>query len=155
MKNLIEPKLKLEQFLPYRLSVLSNRISREIANDYEKAFSLTLPEWRVMAVLGENPNLSASEVSNRTAMDKVAVSRAVKKLIEGERLIRKFAPSDKRRSIITLSKKGRDVYEKVVPVAKKYENTILSRLSLEENKQLDYLIEKLENIRLQLHELNN
>ena len=152
---MIESKLKLEQFLPYKLSVLSNRISREIANDYEKEFSLTLPEWRVMAVLGENPNLSASEVSNRTAMDKVAVSRAVKKLIEGGRLIRKFAPSDKRRSIITLSKKGRDVYEKVLPVAKKYENTILSRLSLEENKQLDYLIEKLENIRLHLHELNN
>jgi DNA-binding MarR family transcriptional regulator len=152
MKNKNGVGLKLEQFLPYRLSVLSNRISREIANGYEKRFSLALPEWRVMAVLGEEPGLSAAEVADRTAMDKVAVSRAVKKLLEDERLIRDFAPSDKRRSIMRLSQKGMKVYDQVVPMAKKYETTILEELSEIEIKQLNHLIEKLDDIRLHLHD---
>ena len=93
-----KPPLQLVSFLPYRLSTLSNRISRAIADLYEERFQLTLPEWRVMAVLGEEPDLSANEVAERTAMDKVAVSRAVNRLIEAGRLERHFAADDKRRA---------------------------------------------------------
>ena len=73
-------QLDLEHFLPYRLSVLSNRISSAIAREYSQRFALSVTEWRVMAVLGHAPNLSAGEVARRTAMDKVAVSRAVARL---------------------------------------------------------------------------
>ena len=78
------PKLHLEKFLPYRLSVLSNTVSSAIAAAYFMNFGLSIPEWRVMAVLAANPGLSAAEVTARTAMDKVAVSRAVKSLIATE-----------------------------------------------------------------------
>ena len=71
------PKLHLEKFLPYRLSVLSNTVSSAIAAAYFMNFGLSIPEWRVMAVLASTPGLSAAEVTARTAMDKVAVSRAV------------------------------------------------------------------------------
>ena len=70
-------KLHLENFLPYRLSVLSNTVSGAIAAAYFAHFGLSIPEWRVMAVLAANPGLSAAEVTARTAMDKVAVSRAL------------------------------------------------------------------------------
>ncbi len=73
--------LILEHFLPYRLAILSSRVSRSIAQRYEKKFSLSVPEWRVIAILGENSDLSAVEVSDRTGLDKVAVSRAVKNLL--------------------------------------------------------------------------
>ena len=75
--------LELERFLPYRLSVLSNRISDAIAREYSQRFALGVTEWRVMAVLGRWPGLSASDVARRTAMDKVAVSRAVARLLDG------------------------------------------------------------------------
>ena len=82
--------LVLDQFLPYRLSVLSNRISNAIAREYSRRFDLSVTEWRVMAVLGHAPNLSASEVARRTAMDKVAVSRAVASLSASGRLLRRL-----------------------------------------------------------------
>ena len=72
----------LERLLPYRLSVLSNRVSNAISSEYQRRFGLAITEWRVMAVLGRYPGLSAREVTERTAMDKVAVSRAVARLLE-------------------------------------------------------------------------
>ena len=84
MKN----ELILENFLPYRLSILSNTVSSTIATAYNKRFGLSIPEWRVIAVLGRFPGLSAVEVAERTLMDKVAVSRAVTKLINADRINR-------------------------------------------------------------------
>ena len=74
-------ELRLERFLPYRLSVLSNRVSQDIARLYSARFNLSITEWRVMAVLGHERGLSANTVAERTAMDKVAVSRAVSALM--------------------------------------------------------------------------
>jgi len=141
--------LLLSSFLPYRLSVLSNRISRSIADGYEERFQLSLPEWRVMAVLGEEPNLSAGQVADRTAMDKVAVSRAVNKLLEAGRLERQFADEDRRRSVLTLSKTGKDTYRDVKPIALGYESKLLEHFSESEKSQLNTLLNKLDSIRVQ------
>ncbi len=135
--------LKLSEFLPYRLSVLSNRISRSIADSYEERFQISLPEWRVMAVLGEEPDLSAGQVADRTAMDKVAVSRAVNKLIESGRIERYFADDDRRRSVLTLSKTGKKTYLDVIPIALGHESKLLEQLSDSEKAQLDALLTKL------------
>lgn len=140
--------LYLGEFLPYRLSVLSNRISQGIAAQYEERFQLSLPEWRVMAVVGEEPELSAGQVADRTAMDKVAVSRAVNKLIDAGRLERKFSPEDKRRSVLTLSDSGTEIYEQIVPIALNYEAGIIEKLSEEEFSTLNSLLMKLEDIQL-------
>lgn len=69
------PALDLEHFLPYRLSVLSNTVSTALAGAYARRFGLSIPQWRVIAVLARTPGLSAAAVAERTAMDKVAVSR--------------------------------------------------------------------------------
>ncbi len=140
--------LYLGDFLPYRLAVLSNRISQAIADRYEERFQLSLAEWRVMAVIGEEPELSAGQVADRTAMDKVAVSRAVNKLLDADRIERKFSPEDKRRSVITLSESGQEVYDQVVPIALGYEANIMEKLSEEEHKTLNSLLMKLEDIQL-------
>ena len=70
-KTLEPVRLDLDRFVPYRLSVLTNRMSDAIARHYSRRFGLTIPEWRVMAVLGQTPGLSARDVAARTAMDKV------------------------------------------------------------------------------------
>jgi len=38
--------LRLETFLPYRLSVLANEVSTRLASVYAERFGLTIPEWR-------------------------------------------------------------------------------------------------------------
>jgi DNA-binding MarR family transcriptional regulator len=136
-------KLRLDRFVPYRLSVLSNLVSMSIAHAYEREFGLTIPEWRVLAVLARYPNLSAVEVAERTAMDKVAVSRAVQSLLAARRLVRTYDKGDRRRSVLRLSAAGRAVYTRVAPLALGYERKLLDALSASDRRTLDRLIGRL------------
>jgi len=135
--------LDLERFLPYRLSVLSNRVSNAISSEYHRRFGLAITEWRVMAVLGRYPGLSAREVTERTAMDKVAVSRAVARLLERELLKRDIHGDDRRRSVLTLSEAGYSVYDEVAPMTLACERQLLEPLSEDERATLSRLIDKL------------
>lgn len=138
-----KPLLALEDFLPYRLSVLTNRVSGRIARAYQRRFGLSIWEWRVMAVLGRHPGASAGEVVERTAMDKVTVSRAVAALIRKGLIARKAHEGDKRRAVLRLAPKGRSVYGEIVPLALAKERLLLAALSAAERRALDALLEKL------------
>lgn len=137
------PQLTLSEFIPYCLSVVSNEISNKIALSYQTQFGIDLHQWRVMAVLGEESNISAQDVSARTAMDKVAVSRAVKKLIHSNMVSREFDVNDKRRSILSLTSDGQTIYQQIVPLAKTYESNLLQQLSDDEIAELVKLLNKL------------
>jgi DNA-binding MarR family transcriptional regulator len=135
--------LILDRFLPYRLSVLSNTVSTAIANRYTERFDLRIPEWRVLAVLGMQPGLSAADVAARTAMDAVAVSRAVTRLLKQGRLERRYTSQDRRRSELRLSVQGQRVYEEIVPIARAYERTLLDGLDATQRLELDRLLQLL------------
>jgi len=135
--------LHLESFLPYRLSVLANIVSATIASAYAERHDLTIPEWRVMAVLAHQPGLSAAEVADRTAMDKVAVSRAVWRLLGRQRVTRRQARDDRRRSSLQLTPAGLAVYRQVSPAALDYEKRLLACLTEEERHDLEGALERL------------
>lgn len=135
----------LETFLPYRLSLLSNTVSQGVSNAYRKPYGLTVIEWRVIAVLGRFPGLTASEIMQRTVMDKVAVSRAVRSLQDRGLLERSPHTQDRRRLPLKLSPdKGIELFRQVVPRALNYESELLESLSDEERGKLDYLLSKLQ-----------
>ena len=136
-------QLILENFLPYRLAILSHTVSTTIAHVYDERFGLSIPEWRVIAVLGRYPGLSAVEVAERTLMDKVAVSRAVTKLIANGRIDRQFADADRRRSILNLSEEGRRVHNEVAPLALNFERELLAGLEEDERDKLDTIMDRL------------
>ncbi len=135
--------LRLEDFLPYQLSLTSNTISGEIAKLYATKFNLPIAQWRVMAVIGRVDGLSAREVGERTAMDKVAVSRAVKALEDASRLHREISPEDRRRSVLSLTSEGRVVYNQIAPIAIDFEQRLLQGTSESERKILATLLERL------------
>lgn len=135
--------LVLEEFLPYRLSVLSNRVSRAIAARYAKAFDLTIPEWRVIAVLGRRPGLTAKEVTEATEMDKVAVSRAVGRLVDAKRVAAKADRADARRQLLSLTREGESVHARIAPIALASEERLLAALDARERAQLDALMDRL------------
>lgn len=136
--------LLLESFLPYRLSVLSNQISRGIAATYEKPFGLTVTEWRVIAILGRFPGITAAEVAQRSAMDKVAISRTVKRLMEQGHVERHDSDSDRRSKHLWLSREGRRVYRAIVPAALEFERRLLAGLTSSERKRMERLLDKLD-----------
>jgi len=141
--------LDLDRFLPYRLSVLSNTISAAIASQYAEKFALSVTEWRVLAILGRYPAISAGEVAERAAMDKVAVSRAVASLIDAGRLKRSTDGEDRRRSVLKLSARGQKVYDQVAPLAERHEARLLAHLTPEECRWLDRIIDKLSLVEAQ------
>lgn len=135
--------LVLEHFLPYRLSVLSNRISRAIAARYARAFKLTIPEWRIIAVLGRRPGLTATEIAEATEMDKVAVSRAVARLMHARRVAAAPDRDDARRQLLTLTREGETLHARIAPIALASERRLLSALDPRERAQLHALIDRL------------
>jgi DNA-binding MarR family transcriptional regulator len=135
--------LELEHFLPYRLSILSNTISQSIADDYQRRYDLSVTEWRVMAVLARFDGLSAREVAERTLMDKVAVSRALARLVEAGRVTRATHAGDKRRSVLGLSEAGWALHDEVAPMARARERAVLAKLDAEEQRWLKRILDRL------------
>jgi DNA-binding MarR family transcriptional regulator len=137
--------LELERFLPYRLSILSNRVSQAIAREYQERFHLSMTEWRVMAVLARfnGEGMSAREVAERTAMDKVAVSRALARLTAAGRVSRARHNGDKRRSVLRLTTKGWKIHDTVAPRARAHEREMLAHLTADERRLLTQILDKL------------
>jgi len=145
--------LNLKEFLPYRFSIVTNKISRNLGNMYADKFGLSIAEWRVMAVLGQHKDLSADEVCVETEMDKVSVSRAVTKLLNKKQICRKFSDQDRRRSMLQLSSLGYAVYTQIVPIALRFEAELTDVLSKQERKQLNSLLDKLNDRAKELAEI--
>lgn len=138
-----KPVLTLERFLPYRLSILSNKVSDIVAQTYKDKFALSITEWRIMAVLGEYPGISADEISVKTQLEKSILSRAISKLLKRNLIDRITAADDRRRSEIYLSETGKNVYEEIVPLSYDYETHLLSCLSSSEKQIFSDLIDRL------------
>jgi DNA-binding MarR family transcriptional regulator len=132
----------LRDFYPYRFSVLSNTISAHIANAYVP-FGISIPQWRILAVLAEFPGLTATEIATQTAMDKVAITRGVQALMTSEYIGREASKHDGRYSHLRLTAKGRGLYRKIIPKARGYERELLSHLTRKEVTALDTILHKL------------
>ena len=122
----------LDDFLPYRLSVTMNRVSRAFARRYADEFGLSIAEWRVLAVLGSFQPLSSNGVVEKTQMDKAKVSRAVARLLEAGLLRRKVDAADQRLLALTFTARGRRVYEAIVPRARALEAALTQGLGAQD-----------------------
>jgi DNA-binding MarR family transcriptional regulator len=134
----------LQEFLPYRLSLLANTVSQGIARHYRDRYGISVTEWRILAVLGRYPGLTASEVAARTAMDKVPISRGVKSLMDRGLLERKTDANDRRRRQLFLTaSKGQQVLRGVIPKALAFEGKLLDVLEPQEAELFLRLMERL------------
>ena len=135
--------LQLENFLPYRLSILAQIVSESLHDLYAGPFGLTVTQWRVMAALGRFAPLTASDVGQRIVMDKVAVSRAVAGLMTRGLVERATDRTDRRRASLKLSARGRAMHARIVPLALGYEASLYEALSAEERRSFDVLSDRL------------
>lgn len=140
------PNLRLDNFLPYRLSVLSNAVSTSIAGIYESEFDLSVWQWRIIAVLGEHNDLTSTEVAVRTLMDKPTVSRAATSLIERGILSRNIDDDDRRRAPLSLTDEGQAIYTAIRPRALACERELLDALSPKEVETLHALLSRMSKV---------
>lgn len=135
--------LQLDRFLPFRLSITSNLVSDRIARAYQSLFGLSIPEWRLIAVIAEADGITQQAIGERTRMDKVTVSRAAIALVERGLLARAPNPGDKRSHHLSLTDEGRDLYASVAPKALELESKIFARFT---RAELDRFVAMLRRI---------
>lgn len=139
-----QAELRLDAFLPYRLSIASNRVSDAVATTYSALFGLRIPEWRLVAVLAEGDGLSQQALGRKTRMDKVTVSRAAIALAGRGLIVRESDASDKRAARLSLSTSGRDLYAQVAPKALAIEAELFADFSEDELTAFRNMLDRVE-----------
>ncbi|WP_019515071.1 MarR family winged helix-turn-helix transcriptional regulator [Sphingomonas sp. Mn802worker] len=137
-------RLILDEFVPFLLSVTSNRVSGRIATAYESLFGLSIPEWRLITVIAEGQATTQAEIGERTRMDKVTVSRAAIALTQRGLLERSPNSQDRRSHHLMLSAAGRTLYAEVAPKAKELEARIFSRFSVDEVARFTAMLRRID-----------
>ena len=134
---------RLTDFLPYLLSITSNAVSDRIADEYRAHFGLKIPEWRVMAVLGDSGAATQRALVEATRMDKVAVNRACRVLEDRGLLARRPNSADGRSHHLELTPPGREVHGAIMPIALEMERRLFSDLSADERGLFKEMLERI------------
>ena len=142
---------RLADFLPYRLSVTSNAVSQRIAQEYRTRFGLSVPEWRVMAVLGDSGALTQRDLTRMKVMDKVAVNRACKVLEDRGLAVRRPNAQDGRSHLLELTAEGKAMHGQIMPLAIEMERRLFARFSDEE---VDTFRSLLKRVRAEVDDLD-
>jgi DNA-binding MarR family transcriptional regulator len=143
-------RLDLFLFVPFRLNRLAAEVSAALAAEYQERYGLDIPEWRVLATLGfRREACSAQYISDCTRTHKSTISRAVTTLLKRKVIERVENAADRREFRLQLTRKGRSLYEELIPRLLRREEEILSCLSKREREAFGALLGKIEQ-RLEL-----
>lgn len=142
--------LVLDDFLPFRLSYTSNLVSETVARTYEALFGLSIPEWRLIAVVAESGPITQGSIGQRTRMDKVTVSRAAIALVERGLMTRGPNPADRRSHLLELTDAGRDLYASVSPKALELERRVFDRLGRDEVRRFAATLRRIDAAALEV-----
>jgi DNA-binding MarR family transcriptional regulator len=121
--------LKLEQFLPYQLNVVSSLVSQALSRVYSQRYRIGVPEWRVLVTLGQYGVMTGKAIGAHTHMHKTKVSRAVTLLEKRRLLVRRANRADMREAFLSLTASGRAIYEELAPHALEFARRITDILT--------------------------
>ncbi len=142
-RAVLGPIGRLEDFIPYKLAVVANRVSQSVGRLFETEFNIQMPEWRILMALYAYGSLVFNEVVERTSMDKARVSRGQRRLVDLGLIVTSADPGDKRKLILALTPTGRKMCTDILPLAAEREHSFLTVLTHAEHRQLDVILDKL------------
>ena len=138
-------KLDLFRFVPFRLNRLAAEVSAALSSEYQERYGLDIPEWRVLATLGfRDDACSAQYIAHCTRTHKSTISRAVTTLMTRQLVERVENEDDRREFRLRMTRKGKALYEELIPRLKRKEQAILSCLSAQERKDFAHMLGKIE-----------
>lgn len=138
-----EIQIRLDEFLPFQLAVVANRVSQTVAKLIEREFKLHIPEWRILATLLYHSPVSSQFLVQHTAMDPARVSRAQTRLSDLNLISVQQDPDDKRRVLISLTDRGTEIVNSTLPRALEAEAAIFGDLSPKERQAFEQVLTKL------------
>jgi DNA-binding MarR family transcriptional regulator len=138
-------RLDLFRFTPFRLNRLAAEVSLALSSEYQERYGLDIPEWRVLATLGfRDGACSAQYISDCTRTHKSTISRAVTALMQRQIVERVENEEDRREFALRLTRRGKTLYQELIPRLLRKEQEILACLSARERKELACLLGKIE-----------
>jgi DNA-binding MarR family transcriptional regulator len=135
--------LKIEEFLPYRLNVCANTVSRALSRIYSERYKIGVPEWRVLVTLGQFGLKTAKDVGIHSEMHKTKVSRAVAQLERRKWVTRRANRADLREAFLSLTPAGRDIYNELAPIALEFVRQLMDSVDAADRAALDRALKKL------------
>ncbi len=137
--------LNLDNFFPYQLTQLQALVSDSIAQIYTGKFNLSRQEWRILAVLANSQPLTAKQIGDKTNLEKMPASRAIKRMSERSLVVKDENRQDKRSSLLCLTTKGVELYKELEPMVLEREQEVLSTLTSDEKTSMQQILTKLTN----------
>lgn len=137
------PPLRLEEFLPYRLNYVAAEVSQALSEIYGRRFGISIPEWRVIATLGQFGSTTARDIGQHSRMHKTTVSRAVTTLEKRKLVTRRANRDDLREAFLALTDSGMQIYHQVAPLARAFSDALCGGFSPEERVAIDSLLSRL------------
>jgi DNA-binding MarR family transcriptional regulator len=137
------PLLRLEDFLPHRLNVLSSLVSQALTRVYSQRYGIGIPEWRVLVTLGQYGVMTGKAIGAHTHMHKTKVSRAVAQLEHRRYVSRRANRADLREAFVSLTPAGRAVYEEAAPIALDFTNRLSEAVAPSDRAAFDRAVRQL------------
>ena len=141
--SMSDTKLELDGFLPYRLNLLANVVSQGLSTIYAERYGFGIPEWRIIATLGQFETMTAKQIGAHSHMHETKVSRAVGSLLQRRLIQRRINRQDLREAFLSLTREGRIIYDDLVPVAQRFAAELSAGFTPQEQAQLDTLLRRL------------
>ena len=139
-----QASLQLARFVPFRLNRLAAAVSQHLSLAYRGRFALEIPEWRVMATVGQDPSCTAQHIAASTRMHKTRVSRAIAHLEQRGLMTRVTRSDDRREMELRLTKAGRRMYSELVPLALERESVLLACMTRDQLRAFTAALDCLE-----------
>lgn len=137
-------RFDLANFIPYRISILSTLIRRALSEIYRVDPGLTESEWKVLTTIAHKGPLPSGDIGLHMTLDRMAISRALKRLIRLRLVARSPLERDRRMTEVRLSENGEFVFGALARKAAAIEKAIISPLSSGEASEFLRLIDKIE-----------
>ena len=133
----------VSDFLPLKFMKAAQGIQLAFTRQLSTDFDIGIAEWRLLSALHEEQDIAANEVAAIAGMDKVQVSRAVSRALGHELVSRRRDQDDRRRTVLNLTDKGREVVKASEPVAKRFDEELRTKLGKDSHEQLENQLREL------------
>lgn len=144
-------RLDLDRYVPAMLTFLANKLATGASLSYRKHFGIGVVEWRLIALLAVEDNITANRICQVIGLDKSAVSRSLQALETAGRISGKVDSKDARRYTVSLTAEGKALHDRVLKVALERERRLLSDFSPAE---VDTLVDLLGRLQAKVAHVN-
>lgn len=143
-KNLSRAGVDVTQNLSFRVIQLASSLGRSAANSIPREVGISVPQWRVISVIGSRPSISFRSLVQILEIDKGWISRTLVKLQDEGLVLTTVEPTDKRQFTMCLTDAGRELHLKGSRISKQRQKHLEDEFTDLEYKTLEIFLDRLQ-----------